>query len=109
MIDPKSTFIDFENNKMLEIIFHDITNLVKKIRKSKKISIAQAAEMSILNTEIMEQFINLINHMTDRDFNDNKESSMIESCLDFQDLCLYLKDIDQYEEDFDLTKIPKFH
>lgn len=36
MIDPKSTFIDFENNKMLEIIFHDITNLVKKIRKSKK-------------------------------------------------------------------------
>lgn len=94
---------------MLEIIFNDITNLVKKIRKSKKISIAQAAEMSILNTEIMEQFINLINHMTDRDFNDNKESSMIESCLDFQDLCLYLKDIDQYEEDFDLTKIPKFH
>ncbi|MBK2028694.1 hypothetical protein IB655_03965 [Francisella noatunensis] len=109
MIDPKNTFIDFENNKMLEIIFNDITNLVKKIRKSKKISIAQAAEMSILNTEIMEQFINLINHMTDRDFNDNKESSMIESCLDFQDLCLYLKDIDQYEEDFDLTKIPKFH
>lgn len=35
MIDPKSTFIDFEKNKMLEIIFHDITNLVKKIRKSK--------------------------------------------------------------------------
>nr|WP_234393504.1 hypothetical protein [Francisella orientalis] len=94
---------------MLEIIFNDITNLVKKIRKSKKISIAQAAEMSILNTEIMEQFINLINHMTDRDFDDNKESSMIESCLDFQDLCLYLKDIDKYEEDFDLTKIPSFH
>ncbi|GMN88858.1 MULTISPECIES: hypothetical protein [Francisella] len=109
MIDPKNTFIDFENNKMLEIIFNDITNLVKKIRKSKKISIAQAAEMSILNTEIMEQFINLINHMTDRDFDDNKESSMIESCLDFQDLCLYLKDIDKYEEDFDLTKIPSFH
>ncbi|AFJ43803.1 hypothetical protein [Francisella orientalis] len=109
MIDPKSTFISFENNKMLEIIFNDITNLVKKIRKSKKISIAQAAEMSILNTEIMEQFINLINHMTDRDFDDNKESSMIESCLDFQDLCLYLKDIDKYEEDFDLTKIPSFH
>ncbi|ABI83159.1 hypothetical protein FM755_06910 [Francisella tularensis] len=65
--------------------------------------------MSILNTEIMEQFINLINHMTDRDFNDNKESSMVESCLDFQDLCLYLKDIDKYEEDFDLTKIPNFH
>ncbi|MEY8703101.1 hypothetical protein AB4F11_09110 [Francisella philomiragia] len=109
MIDPKNTFIDFENNKMLEIIFNDITNLVKKIKKSKKISIAQAAEMSILNTEIMEQFINLINHMTDRDFDDNKESSMIESCLDFQDLCLYLKDIDKYEEDFDLTKIPSFH
>lgn len=109
MIDPKNTFIDFENNKMLEIIFNDITNLVKKIRKSKKLSIAQAAEMSILNTEIMEQFINLINHMTDRDFDDNKESSMIESCLDFQDLCLYLKDIDKYEEDFDLTKIPSFH
>ncbi len=42
--------------------------------------------MSILNTEIMEQFINLINHMTDNDYNDDKESSMIESCLDFQDL-----------------------
>lgn len=47
--------------------------------------------MSILNTEIMEQFINLINHMTDNDYNDDKESSMIESCLDFQDLCLYKK------------------
>ena len=36
MIDPKSTFINFENNKMLEAIFRDITNLVKKIEKSKK-------------------------------------------------------------------------
>ncbi|MED7787697.1 hypothetical protein [Francisella sp. 19X1-34] len=90
MINPKSTFISFENNKMLDAIFRDITNLVKKIEKSKKISIAQAAEMSILNTEIMEQFINLINHMVDRDFSDNKESSMVESCLDFQDLT-YMK------------------
>ena len=40
--------------------------------------------------EIMEQFINLINHMTDNDYNDGKESSMIESCLDFQNLCLYI-------------------
>ena len=109
MIDPKSKFIDFKNNKMLEIIFDDIARLVKKIKKSKKISIAQAAEMSILNTEIMEQFINLINHMTDNDYNDGKESSMIESCLDFQDLCLYIKNIDKYENDFDLTKIPNFH
>ncbi|MFV9924868.1 MAG: hypothetical protein AB8U93_04175 [Francisella endosymbiont of Hyalomma scupense] len=109
MIDPKSKFIDFKNNKMLEIIFDDIARLVKKIKKSKKISIAQAAEMSILNTEIMEQFINLINHMTDNDYNDDKESSMIESCLDFQDLCLYIKNIDKYENDFDLTKIPNFH
>ncbi|ASG67820.1 hypothetical protein fh0823_08540 [Francisella halioticida] len=109
MIDPKNKFINFENNKMLEIIFRDITTLVKEIKKSKKISIAQAAEMSILNTEIMEQFINLISHMTDNNFNDNKESSMIESCLDFQDLCLYIKDIDKYEKDFDLTKIPNFH
>ncbi|WP_150466807.1 hypothetical protein [Francisella sp. SYW-9] len=109
MIDPKTKFISFENNNILETIFHDITNLVKKIEKSKKISIAQAAEMSILNTEIMEQFINLINHMTDSNFSDNKESSMVESCLDFQDLCLYLRDIDKYEEDFDLTKMPSFH
>ncbi len=109
MIDPKNTFINFENNKMLEVIFSDITTLVQKISESKKVSIAQAAELSIFNTEIMEQFINLINHMTDRDFSDNKESSMVESCLDFQDLCLYLKDLDKYEEDFDLTKIPSFH
>lgn len=36
MIDPKSKFIDFKNNKMLEIIFDDIARLVKKIKKSKK-------------------------------------------------------------------------
>lgn len=109
MIDPKTKYIEFENNKMLETIFSDIVSLVKKIKRAKKINIAQAAEMSILNTEIMEQFINLINHMTDNDYHDDKESSMIESCLDFQDLCLYIKEIDKYEKDFDLKKIPNFH
>ncbi|QIW10029.1 hypothetical protein [Francisella sp. LA112445] len=109
MIDPKNKFIDFENNKILEIIFHDILSLVKRIKKTKKISISQAAQMSILNTEMMEQFINLINHMTDKNFDDDKESQMLESCLDFQDLCLYIKNIDKYEDDFDLTKRPSFH
>lgn len=109
MIDPKNKFIDFENNKALEIIFNDIVALVTKIKKTKKISVFQAAQMSILNTEIMEQFINLINYMTDVDFEDSKESLMLESCLDFQDLCLYIKDIDKYENDFDLTKRPNFH
>jgi hypothetical protein len=109
MIDPKNKFIDFENNKILEIIFHDILSLVKRIKKTKKISISQAAQMSILNTEMMEQFINLINHMTDKNFDDDKESQMLESCLDFQDLCLYIKNIDKYENDFDLTNRPSFH
>ena len=54
----------------MEIIFHDILSLVKRIKKTKKISISQAAQMSILNTEMMEQFINLINHMTDKNFDD---------------------------------------
>ncbi|AIT08754.1 hypothetical protein LO80_01370 [Candidatus Francisella endociliophora] len=109
MVNPKTKYIEFENNKMLEIIFSDIETLVKKIKKSKKISIAQAAEMSILNTEIMEQFISLINHLMDNDHTYDKSSSMLESCLDFQDLCLYIKNIDKYEKDFDLTKIPNFH
>jgi predicted HTH domain antitoxin len=109
MIDPKSKFIEFENNKVLEIIFSDIATAVKAIKKSKKISISQAAEISLLSTEMMEQFINLINHMIDDDYTEDKESSMIESCLDFQDLCLYIKNIDKFEKGSDLNKLPNFH
>tara|TARA_B110000977_G_C10939489_1_gene440283 strand:- start:508 stop:837 length:330 start_codon:yes stop_codon:yes gene_type:complete len=98
MINTKKKSIRFSENDELQDIFSELSTLVQKIKNDKEISVFDASELSILNTEIMEHIINLVNYSIDLNHNENKKSPMIESCEEYQALCSYIQNIDNFDK-----------
>ena len=92
MIDTNTVIIDFSTDELLQTGVPDIRGILSKFSNQKKINLSQLIYLNYISSYYMRSAILKMNKMLDPHFDESKGSPLLDSCLDFYDICELLED-----------------
>ncbi|APA83406.1 hypothetical protein [Francisella tularensis] len=92
ILDIKELFLEFDKHDGLEEIVKNISTIVTKFNKDKKVTMPDLLKINILTSKLLADQIIQMNLMIDENFDpENDESELLSKCFEYASFCLSLK------------------
>ena len=92
MIDTKKINLEFRDENGLKNIVLKLEEYITKFKKDKKISMYDLLNMNYVTTNMLMQQIIKMNVVMDENFDpENDDSELLQTCEEYTNLCMYLK------------------